>query len=84
MPGQRSANYDWARLLGELRAKPNSWRLVPEMTARPASLVRRIDTRGVRALRTPGGIVQARAGWTGTTVDGRRIADVYLRFKEEP
>ena len=80
----RSRNYPWEVILARLQAQPDQWLLLPEMTARPASLVRRIRRRAVRALRAPGGVVQARAGWTGTTTDGRSIADVYLRWRKDP
>lgn len=79
----RSKNYPWPQLLAELQAAPNRWRLFPEMSARPASLITRINRRAVRALRAGGGTVQARAGWIGTTNEGRSIADVYLRWHPE-
>lgn len=79
----RSPNYPWEVILGKLQAQPNRWILLPEMTARPASLVRRVNRRRVRGIRAPGGIVQARAGWIGATTEGRTIADVYLRWREE-
>lgn len=73
-------NYPWLVMLEELQARPDHWRLFPEMTGRPASLLRRIRRRRVRGLRVIGGTVQARAGWIGTTIDGRTIADIYLRY----
>lgn len=78
---QRRKNYPWEAILQELQAQPNVWRLFPEMAGRPASLIQHVNRRGVRAIRAPGGVVQARAGWTGTTVEGRVIADCYLRWR---
>jgi hypothetical protein len=67
-------------MLEEMRSRPEEWRLFPELTGRPASLLRRIRRRRVRALRDPAGVVQVRPGWVGTTVEGKNIADIYLRY----
>lgn len=75
--------YPWTRILSELQADPGLWRLFPEMVARPTRVITSVNRRQVRALRAPGGRVQARAGWAGITSDGRSIADVYLRWLGE-
>lgn len=73
----------WREIIARLREDPGRWILLPVMTARPARTLSRVRLREVRALREGPGRVQAKPGWIGETVDGRRIADVYLRWVPE-
>ena len=72
--------YPWARLIAELRRQPGQWRLFPEMTGRPLTLVNRVRRRNARTLRLPDGKLYARRGAHLAHRDDAVITDVWLCF----
>lgn len=76
--------YPWARIIAELRTTPNQWRLLPEMVARPVTLVQRVRRRAAHGLRPPDGRLYARRGIHLAHTDERAVTDVWLMFVPYP
>jgi hypothetical protein len=76
--------YPWARLIAELRRQPGQWRLFPEMTGRPITLINRVRRRQAQALRLPDGRIYARRGAHVAHRDDEVITDVWLCWRPYP
>lgn len=79
MGARGRANYPWARIVAELRARPGEWRLFPELAAAPDAVIERVRRRTVRPLRLDDGKIYARRGISARK-NGRLITDVWLRY----
>lgn len=75
-----SRNIPWERIVDELRAKPERWRLFPEMIGVSDRVITTLRRRERRALRLDDGAIRYRRKATTPRADGRIICDVWLRF----
>lgn len=76
--------YPWKRIVAELRERPGAWRLFPELTGVPITLVNRVRRREARPLHLADGKIYARRGPHVAYRDERVITDVWLRFLPYP
>lgn len=74
-------NIPWQRIVRQLRERPGTWRLFPEMVGTPFRTVDVVRKRQRPALRTEGGVVRARPRNKAWLDDGRIVCDLYLSFE---
>jgi hypothetical protein len=74
-----SANVDWASVVARLREQPNTWMLLPEMSAVSGRTIQVIRRRERRALRLDDGEIRVMRK-AALVVDDTVIVTLYTKF----